>query len=64
MKEITEETFHQLRHMQFHIFLDEMMADFINDTGRLPSKTSLMTFAKWSNEQSQKGDASAVQSEE
>lgn len=42
---------HRQRHVLLHKHLDELLADFITHTGKLPSKTSLMEFLRWSAEQ-------------
>ena len=42
---------HKIKHKQLHTAFDELMADFIRHTDKLPSKTTLMELAKWSNEQ-------------
>jgi hypothetical protein len=47
----TEE--HRKIHIKLHKELDELVADFINDTGKMPSKTSILELMKWSYEQIQ-----------
>jgi hypothetical protein len=42
---------HRARHRMLHRFLDELVADFIDHTHGMPSKTNLMDFMKWSHEQ-------------
>ena len=42
---------HKKRHKLLHKMLDELVADFINHTTSLPSKTSLMELMTWSHEQ-------------
>ncbi|HUW32681.1 MAG TPA: hypothetical protein VM223_13805 [Planctomycetota bacterium] len=42
---------HKERHEELHKALDELMADFINHTGALPSRTSVFRLAHWSYEQ-------------
>jgi hypothetical protein len=42
---------HKARHVELHQKFDELMADFIGHTGRLPSKTTVMEFMTWSHEQ-------------
>ena len=42
---------HKLRHEALHLALDELVADFIQHTSNLPSKTPIMDLMKWSNEQ-------------
>ena len=39
---------HKIRHIELHKSLDELLADYINITGNLPSKTMLSDFLKWS----------------
>ncbi len=39
----------ELRARQLHSSLDMLVADFINDTGRLPSQTTVMELMEWSN---------------
>ena len=35
---------HKLRHMELYEALDELVADFINSTGKTPSKMSVLEF--------------------
>jgi len=42
---------HKRRHVALHRHLDELVADYIGNTGNLPSKVTLMQFMKWSAEQ-------------
>lgn len=42
---------HKQRHVELHQSLDELLADFIGHTGRLPSETPLSDFVLWSYEQ-------------
>ena len=51
---------HRKRHILLHKYLDELVADFINHTNKLPSETTLMTLMKWSFEQTKEtvGDCS------
>ncbi len=42
---------HIQRHKELHKSLDELIADFISHTGRLPSKTPLTELMKWSHHQ-------------
>jgi hypothetical protein len=42
---------HKKRHEDLHRKLDELVADFIRHTGKLPSDTTLMEFMVWSSEQ-------------
>ena len=43
---------HKERHAELHKALDELVADFIGHTGRLPSKTTVMEFMEWAYQQS------------
>ncbi len=43
---------HKARHRELHKALDELVADFIDHTGALPSKTNLMELMDWSYLQS------------
>lgn len=52
---MTPET-HIKRHMELHGALDELLADFIKHTERMPTKTSLMEFLKWSHLQTTNPD--------
>jgi len=49
---MTDKQKHTERHKKLHQSLDELLADFILHTGRLPSKTILMEFMEWSYLQS------------
>lgn len=42
---------HRQRHIVLHNMLNELIADFIAQTGKLPSKTTIPDLARWSNEQ-------------
>lgn len=42
---------HRERHIELHKALDELVADFINHTGKLPSKTTLFELMEWSHQQ-------------
>ena len=42
---------HKKRHEELHHSLDELLADFIAHTNRLPSKTTIMEFMEWSYQQ-------------
>jgi len=42
---------HVLRHKELHKSFDELLADFIGHTGKLPSDTTLNEFMAWSYEQ-------------
>lgn len=38
-------------HKHLHNCLDQLVADFISHTGRLPSETTVMEFMTWSHQQ-------------
>ena len=42
---------HIVRHEKLYHTLDELLADFIDKTGKLPSDTTLLEFVKWSHQQ-------------
>lgn len=42
---------HAQRHKELHKSLDELLADFITHTGKLPSNVTVMEFLTWSHEQ-------------
>lgn len=42
---------HKARHRFLHGSLDELVADFIDHTGRLPSETSVMELMEWAYKQ-------------
>jgi hypothetical protein len=50
---------HKARHELLHKHLDELVADFISLTDRLPSMTTLLEFMKWSYAQTIKPDEEA-----
>jgi len=45
---------HKERHKRLHASLDELVADFIDHTEGLPSKTTLLALMNWSYEQTLK----------
>ena len=45
----TEE--HKQRHIELHKSLDELMGDFVADTGRMLSQTNMLDFLNWSYQQ-------------
>lgn len=49
--QVDEQVSHQQRHVILHKNLDELVADFITHTHKLPSKTILMELMEWSNKQ-------------
>jgi len=51
MKEPLINEQHRERHIFLHKMLDELLADFIEHTGKHPSKTTLYELMEWSNEQ-------------
>lgn len=42
---------HKERHVALHKALDELVADWLNQTNRLPSKASVTELIQWSFEQ-------------
>lgn len=42
---------HKQRHAELHQNLDELVADFIIDTDKLPSKTNILELITWSYQQ-------------
>lgn len=42
---------HRARHVELHKMFDELAADFIAQTGKMPSYSSIMELMKWSYEQ-------------
>lgn len=51
---------HSQRHKDFHLFLDEMTADFMACTGQKLSDTSIMEFMAWSHKQTTNPDKPGV----
>ena len=45
---------HKKRHEELHKNLDELVADFINHTKKLPSKSTVMELMEWSFKQTVK----------
>ena len=45
---------HKEQHIKLHKCLDELLADFINHTSKLPSKTTIMELATWAFGQTKK----------
>lgn len=42
---------HKIRHQELHKSYDELMADFMRHTTKLPSNTTMMELIKWSHQQ-------------
>jgi hypothetical protein len=42
---------HIARHVELHKALDELLADWITHTSKLPSKSTVMEFLQWSSTQ-------------
>lgn len=61
MRKRTKRESHKKTHEILHQMFDELVADFIEHTGRLPSETTVMELIQWSHEQtknpSEKADA-------
>ena len=47
---------HIARHIKLHKSLDELLADFLIHTGRLPSKTTVLKLMEWSHKQTSNPD--------
>lgn len=45
---------HKKRHILLHRMLDELLTDFIRDTGKMPSGCKIGELMKWSFEQTKK----------
>lgn len=45
---------HIKRHKELHKALDELLADWVCNTGNLPSKHTITELLKWSYEQTKK----------
>ena len=45
---------HRDRHVMLYRYLDELVADFIGDTGKLSSHTSIYELMMWAFEQTKK----------
>lgn len=42
---------HQARHVELHRALDELVADWLRHTRKLPSTSSVMDLMQWSHQQ-------------
>jgi len=42
---------HKIRHVELHKCLDEIIADFISHTNKMPSKTKVLELMDWSYKQ-------------
>ena len=42
---------HKKRHLELHGYLDELIADWINHTEKVPSKSTVLELMEWSHEQ-------------
>lgn len=47
MKKMTKAA-HKKRHVLLHRMLDELVADFMGHTGKMPSKTPIFELMEWS----------------
>ena len=47
---------HRQRHIQLHRALDELAADYISQTERLPSKATILDLMRWSSKQAEGPD--------
>lgn len=55
---------HRRRHIALHKAFDELLADFILHTGKLPSQTSIFDLMSWSFEQTMEPTEPAKPTEE
>lgn len=44
---------HRQRHIKLHHSLDELLADWIDHTGALPSKSTVLDLVEWSHRQTE-----------
>ncbi len=51
---------HIKRHKELHKALDELVADFINLTEKLPTQTTLMELMEWSYKQTIEPDTEGI----
>lgn len=51
VKDLDKKSEYVKRHKFLHNALDELCADFIMNTNKLPSSTSIFELMEWSNEQ-------------
>lgn len=56
MTKVTIVEEHRKRHEELHKYLDELVADFIDKTGKLPSKTTIFELMLWSSNQINNAD--------
>jgi len=54
---------HKKRHKLLHNHLDELIADWITHTRKLPSKSTVLELLTWSNEQIENPTASNTHGE-
>lgn len=52
-KKDLEKLEHKERHELLHKHFDELLADFIGHTRKLPSKTTIFELLQWSNKQTE-----------
>ena len=60
MNKKTEE--HKKRHILLHKHMDELVADYMSHTNKMPSQTNLMELIEWSCEQTKNPTESEVSS--
>ena len=48
---------HREKHKELHKALDELAADYMSETEKLPSETTVMELMQWSHEQTQNAKA-------
>jgi hypothetical protein len=53
---LTDHEKHRRHHVELHNGLDDLLADFISHTGKLPAKTSILELLKWSYKQTEDPD--------
>lgn len=46
-----DEKEHKEKHKLLHKYLDELVADFVQNTNKIPSETSVMELMEWSHKQ-------------
>lgn len=57
---ILTEAEHRERHLQLQRALDELIADFIDKTGKMPSGATVMELMEWSYQQTLKPDTESA----
>lgn len=57
---IMTEAEHRERHLQLQRALDELIADFIDKTGKIPSLSTVMELMEWSHQQTIEPDTESA----